>query len=92
MSLATTVTELHLAAFDSWIPLPALPAPGTYRVRCSASGLDAAHQADPRLPGDPVVDRYLLQLWPAPQAPEAVMREGSEIAAYWHRVARGEGA
>ena len=35
-------------------------------------------------------DRYLLQLWPAEPAPDAVVREGSEIAAYWHGVARGE--
>lgn len=36
------------------------------------------------------IDRYLLQLWPAPMAPDAILRQTSEHAAYWHRVAEGE--
>ena len=37
---------------------------------------------------DPALDRYLLQLWQAPPAPDVVFRQTSEIAAYWHGVAR----
>jgi hypothetical protein len=37
---------------------------------------------------EPPLDRYLLQLWPAPPAPDAVIRETSRYAAYWHAHAR----
>ncbi|MFW6691914.1 hypothetical protein [Streptomyces sp. MAR4 CNX-425] len=36
----------------------------------------------------PPADHYLLQFWPAPPAPERIVRETSRRAAYWHRVAR----
>lgn len=51
-------------------------APGGYRVRYGATGMDAAR------------DRYLLQFWPAPPAPDAVVRQHSAAAAYWHDFAR----
>lgn len=63
------------------------PPPGSYRVRWYASGMDAARQLDTRLEEEPALDRYLLQLWPAPVAPDAVVKQTSEIAAYWHGVA-----
>jgi hypothetical protein len=31
------------------------------------------------------VDAYLLQLWPAASAPDAILRVGSQDAEYWHR-------
>jgi hypothetical protein len=63
-------------------PLPL--APIDYRVRYSATGMDRGAQEDSLPEGEPLVDRYLLQLWPAPPAPEAVIRETSRRAAYWH--------
>jgi len=69
----------------SW-PLPLIPI--DYRVRYSASGMDPARERDTLLAGEPLLDRYLLQLWPAPPAPDAVIRETSECAAYWHAHAR----
>ena len=36
---------------------------------------------------DPALDRYLMQLWPAPPAHDAVLRQTSAIAGYWHGVA-----
>ena len=33
-------------------------------------------------------DRYLLQFWPAPPAPDRVVRQTSFRAAYWHREHR----
>lgn len=38
--------------------------------------------------GEPLRDRYLVQLWPAPAALDTVVRETSESAAYWHECAR----
>ncbi|WP_331769120.1 hypothetical protein OG948_35480 (plasmid) [Embleya sp. NBC_00888] len=38
--------------------------------------------------GEPPVDRYLLQFWPAPAEPDRVVRRTSDQAAYWHKVAR----
>jgi len=75
-----------LAAFDDFEPV-ALPAPGSYRVRLSASGMDEAHEADFRTPEEPEIDRYLVQLWPAPERPDEILGQGG-MAAYSHGVAR----
>ncbi|HEX2133862.1 MAG TPA: hypothetical protein VHH15_20140, partial [Actinophytocola sp.] len=58
-----------------------------YRVRYSGTRLDQAHAQDTRLTGEPEVDRYLLQFWPAPPEPDRVVRQTSAQAAYWHGVA-----
>ncbi|QCQ92576.1 hypothetical protein [Rhodococcus sp. SGAir0479] len=58
------------------IPLPA----GTYRVRYCAAGIDAGHETDS---GDGP-DRYRVTIWPAAPAPDAVVRQTSQNAAYWH--------
>ncbi|MFF0266391.1 hypothetical protein [Kribbella sp. NPDC004536] len=62
--------------------------PIDYRVRYCGWGMDAGHQAGPPMDGDPLVDRYLLQFWPAPAAPDRVLKQTSAQAAYWHRFAR----
>jgi hypothetical protein len=67
-----------------------VPQAGWHRARYCAAGMDAGRDVDTPDEGEQAPDRYLLQLWPAPHSPEALVREGSEIAAYWHRVARGE--
>lgn len=59
-----------------------------YRVRYCATGMARAREVDTRLAGEPLLDRYLLQFWPAPAAADAVIRETTEIAAYWHAQAR----
>ena len=88
VSLTAGTTQYGLSAFDSGAEVT-LPAPGSYRVRWSASGMqEASAGPDVRMDDDPALDRYLLQLWPAPPAPDAVLRQTSEIAAYWHSVAR----
>jgi hypothetical protein len=43
---------------------------------------------DTVLEDDEILDRYLLQFWPADPAPDAVVRQSSDIAAYWHGWAR----
>ncbi|KAA5829206.1 hypothetical protein F1721_26435 [Saccharopolyspora hirsuta] len=60
-----------------------------YRARYSALRMDEANELDTRLNDEPLVDRYLLQLWPAPPAPDRILKQTSDIAAYWHGVAGG---
>ncbi|WP_309096644.1 hypothetical protein [Streptomyces sp.] len=59
-----------------------------YRVRYCAQGMDRAHRQDTRLEEEPQPDRYLLQFWPAPPEPDRLLRQTSDLAAYWHSVAR----
>jgi hypothetical protein len=33
---------------------------------------------------EPLIDRFLLQFWPAPGAPDAILRQTSRQAGYWH--------
>lgn len=82
-------TTLALETFEGGYGAT-VPQAGCHRARYCAAAMDEGNRVDTPDEGEQAPDRYLLQLWPAPQAPEAVVREGSEIAAYWHRVARGE--
>ncbi|MFI7018430.1 hypothetical protein [Streptomyces sp. NPDC050164] len=59
-----------------------------HRVRYCARGMDQASERDTRLDGEPQLDRYLLQFWPAPPEPDRVLKQTSRIAAYRHRYAR----
>ncbi|MBP2330328.1 hypothetical protein JOF56_010713 [Kibdelosporangium banguiense] len=61
-----------------------------YRVRYCGKGMDQANRKDTVLDDEPVIDRYLLQFWPAPPAPDQVVRQTSEVAAYWHGVAQDQ--
>jgi hypothetical protein len=58
--------------------------PRNYRVRYSARWMDAGREEDSLLGGEPVVDWYLLEFWPAPRSPDRIVTQASEIAAYWH--------
>jgi hypothetical protein len=55
---------------------------GSYRLRVSAQGRDAGREDELE---EGVVDEYELELWPAEPAPDAIVRVGSQDAAYWHR-------
>jgi hypothetical protein len=79
--------DLVLASFQDSFELR-LPAVQSLRARYCASGMDAARDADTVLGDEPTIDRYLLELWPAAAASDAVVRQTSEIAAYWHKEAR----
>ena len=87
VSFHTDHLELSLWTFDHAYPF-VLPGVGDFRVRYCAAGMDAARRQDCRLDGDPILDRYLLQFWPAPAAADAIVRQSSELAGYWHSVAR----
>lgn len=85
-SPASSVTSLVEWAGEAHWPLALGDA--SLRVRYCARGMDAARALDTALEGEPAPDRYLLQLWPAPPAPDRVVRQTSEVAAYWHDFAR----
>lgn len=86
VSFEPTDAQYALSTFDTSVQLD-LPVPDTYRVRWSASGMDAAHHDGIPEDGGSAPDRYLLELWPAPWASDAIVRQTSEHAAYWHSVA-----
>ena len=86
-SIDVRSTDVVMSAFE-WGTSFTLPAPGWYRARWSDSGMDAGRQHERYEAAEPVVERCLLQLWPAPPAPDAVLRETSAHASYWHREAR----
>lgn len=89
VSLTTTSSTVLLYDWDHGQPIELhLGGAGTFRVRYHAHGMDTGRDADVRLAGEPVLDRYLLQLWPAPPGPDTVLRQSSEIADYWHHTAR----
>ncbi|GAA4965738.1 hypothetical protein GCM10023205_32660 [Yinghuangia aomiensis] len=62
----------------------------TYRVRYCATGMDAGNDMNVVLDGEPHVDSYLLQFWPAPERPDRVLKQTSRQAAYWHGHARSQ--
>jgi hypothetical protein len=55
--------------------------PRSYRVRVSAHGRDAGRGDEF---ADGVVDRYVMQFWPAANAPDEVIKTTSADAKYWH--------
>ena len=57
--------------------------PGDYRVRVSARGRDAADRDELR--GEET-DSYLVELWPAPWAPDSIIRTTTANAARWHET------
>ncbi|UCM91049.1 hypothetical protein [Streptomyces marincola] len=59
-----------------------------YRVRYCATGMDPARERDTRPAGEPLLDHYLLQFWPAPPAPDRVLKQTSAEAGYRHAFAR----
>jgi hypothetical protein len=81
-SFAIQDPELWLHTFD-WGAELVLPEVGSLRARYCGSGLDEAHRYD-----EPGADRYLLAIWPAPPAPDVIVRQTSAYAAYWHRAAQ----
>ena len=84
VEVSTVVGEEGTCGWTSWagedggqFDLP----PGPHRVRVCARGRDAG-DADEL--ADEALDFYLVQMWPAPVAPDAILRVGSKNAAYWH--------
>lgn len=86
VSLEVTELDAALTTFDDAVDVR-LSHTGPHRVRVSATGMDAATE-DPLAAEDRIIDRYVLSMWPAPMSTDAVLRQTSRSAAYWHDVAR----
>jgi hypothetical protein len=75
-----------MAALIEWggpwheLPLP----PGNYRARYCARGMQLGRDRDTLLCDEEPVDFYSLAFWPAEAAPDCIIKQTSEIAAYWH--------
>jgi len=82
----TEQVELTEWAGEAAWPLPLRTV--DYRVRYCVTGMDEGRHQDTVVDGEQAPDRYLLQFWPGPPAPDVIVRQGSESAAYWHGVAR----
>ena len=57
-------------------------APGTYRLRVSARGRDAAQREGHDT--DVTLDAYLVEIWPAPRSADAIVRSETDEGRYWH--------
>ncbi len=57
----------------------------SYRARYCAADMDKGKEVDVVSDDEPVVDRYLLQLWPAAPAPDVIRKQTSTTASYWHQ-------
>jgi hypothetical protein len=89
VDVSITVPEGQVVAWSAWVGMGSGPIdlpPGSYRLPVSAKGRDEG-QAGEFAEG--TVDDYLLQFWPAPWQPDAILRTGSEDARYWHREVGG---
>ncbi|MEK0155982.1 hypothetical protein [Arthrobacter oryzae] len=85
VEVSITLPEGQEMIWSAWADLSTGPIglpPGSYRLRVSAKGRDEGHSGEL---AEGTVDEYLLQLWPAPWQPDAVLRTGSEDAGYWHQ-------
>ncbi|NMO52306.1 hypothetical protein HH310_14000 [Actinoplanes sp. TBRC 11911] len=79
--------DLFLSSFQHFFPVR-LPTVTAVRARYCATAMDAARKADTVLAEQATIDRYLLALWPAAPAPDAIVRLTSEAAQSWHHVAQ----
>jgi hypothetical protein len=66
------------------LPLP----PGNYRARYCARGMQLGRARDTLLSGEDLIDFYSLAFWPAEPEPDCIIKQTSEIAAYWHKHAQ----
>ena len=87
-SVELVSAELSLQSFEDFYDVR-LPRTGWHRARFLCSGMDEGKELDTTDEDADAPDRYLLQLWPAPETPDVVARQSSGIAAYWHGVAQG---
>lgn len=61
-----------------------------YRVRYCAKSFGLGEDTETQEDGTPV-ETYALAFWPAPPAPDRVLKQTREEAAYWHQHARSLG-
>jgi len=56
----------------------------SYRVRYCARNMDLGREIDTLVDAEPV-DSYALIFWIADPAPDVILKQSSDIAAYWHK-------
>jgi hypothetical protein len=88
VSYAHSGGELVMGGFSDEQVLGGL-ASGSYRVRLCASGLDQAAVETEEDESQTYSSRHLFQIWPAPHAPDEVLRVGSTFAEEAHAGVRG---
>jgi hypothetical protein len=79
------ISLVEWAAENSY-PIPITP--GIYRARYYAHNMQAGRDLDTNTASS-VVDTYRLDLWKADRIADRVVKQTSEIAAYWHNWAAG---
>jgi hypothetical protein len=62
--------------------------PGDYRVRYYARGMQRGWDLESPTDDEPV-DSYLLQFWPAPHTTDRIIRQSTDVAAYFHQQHTG---
>ena len=77
--------RLEVTSFDRELEVRKLRQHGPHRLRYSALRFDDDQR---RRDHEVALDRYLVQLWPAAMAPDRIVKQTSERAAYWHGVAQ----
>lgn len=77
--------RLEVTSFDRELDARKLRQNGPHRLRYSALRFEDDQQ---RRDDEVALDRYLVQLWPAAMAPDAIVKQTSERAVYWHRLAQ----
>ena len=87
VSFTSATAEVHLLGWGGGSSDRLDVGPGDWRVRYCLTEMDDAPSRMPAPRGEPPLDRYLLQFWPAEPAPDRVVRQTSAAAADWHRVA-----
>ncbi|MDR7084999.1 hypothetical protein J2X01_004319 [Arthrobacter ginsengisoli] len=82
---STMVNRPFLKEWAGQVSYPIDLAPGTYRVRYAARGMDSARAVDTIVETEEPIDTYQLSFWPAEgEAPDRVVRQESQTAAYWN--------
>jgi hypothetical protein len=88
LNVDATITNLALVEWGGGAVYPIPLAPGSYRVRYCARGMDLGRDRGTTLEDDDIVDFYSLAFWPAEAAKDRVIKQTSKAAAYWHSYAR----
>ena len=82
---STVVNRPFLEGWAGRVSYPIDLAPGTYRVRYAARGMDSARAVDTIVETEEPIDTYQLSFWPAKgDAPDRVVRRESQTARYWN--------
>lgn len=77
--------RLEVTSFDRELAVRKLRQNGPHRLRYSAIRFeDERHRREHEV----ALDRYLVQLWPAPMGPDEIVKKTSGVADYWHGLAR----